>query len=88
MNDRFNGTEQRSGIRTLDPHTNNTTTLLCNYFDSIPSLCATRVKYSYHANVSLLDTVDYVCVDSTRAILFTDPQGNFLLSPLHKKAVE
>jgi len=31
-NNSVGGTEQRSGIRTLDPHTNKTTTLLNNYF--------------------------------------------------------
>ncbi|KAK3673792.1 hypothetical protein LTR78_006346 [Recurvomyces mirabilis] len=31
-NNSIGGTEQRSGIRTLDPHTNKTTTLLNNYF--------------------------------------------------------
>jgi sugar lactone lactonase YvrE len=31
-NNSIGGTEQRSGIRTLDPYTNKTTTLLNNYF--------------------------------------------------------
>ncbi|KAH0290226.1 putative lactonohydrolase [Aureobasidium namibiae CBS 147.97] len=31
-NNSIGGTEQRAGIRTLDPHTNKTTTLLNNYF--------------------------------------------------------
>lgn len=31
-NDSIGGTEQRAGIRTLDPYTNKTTTLLNNYF--------------------------------------------------------
>ena len=31
-NNSIGGTEQRSGIRTLDPHTNKTVTLLNNYF--------------------------------------------------------
>jgi sugar lactone lactonase YvrE len=31
-NDSIGGTEQRAGIRVLDPYTNKTTTLLNNYF--------------------------------------------------------
>lgn len=55
-NNSIGGSEQRSGVRTLDPSTNKTTVLLNNY-------------YGYYFN-----TVDDICVDSTGAVWFTDPQ--------------